>query len=399
MRVRDMKFTTVTVPFTEPEVWSGGSRPGITSTLVEVFTDEGVTGIGEAVPAPTPEVTMAALSNIRDLVIGEDPSHVERIVHKVYSLGGFYPFATMANCALAGVEMALWDITGKTLGKPVHTFFGGPLRTEVPYMYFVQRKAATDMVDDARRAIQAGFRTIYTKVGLDYADDVAVVRTLREAIGPEPRLRVDANEAWSPGTALRILREMEPYNLEYIEQPIPMSDLDHLRALRARTNVPIAANQSSWTNRDLYQVLATGAVDIVMTDPHQAGGLLAFKKAAGIAEAAGVPIVFHSLGPLAITTYAAMHVIASSANFFLDNQTYNHMLADDVVVAAPRFHQGRLRLPEGPGIGVRLDPEKVAKYAQLYEQEGYYSAYDVAGPAFARITARRDEPILWFPNQ
>lgn len=399
MLIQDIRFTAVSVPFTEPEVWSGGSRAGITSIIVEVITDEGIVGVGEALPAPTPDVTLATLQGIRGLLVGESPFNVERIINKVYSTGGLYPFATMANCAIGGVEMALWDILGKSVGKPVHTFFGGPLRAEVSFMYFVQRKATEEMINDARRAVERGFRTIYTKVGLDYESDLAVVKALRKAIGSETRLRVDANEAWSPGTAVRILREMEPYDLEYIEQPIPMSDIEHLKCLRIRTKTPIAANQSSWTNRDLYRVLAAGAVDVVMTDPHQAGGLLAFKKAAGIAEAAGVPIVFHSFGPLAITTYAAMQVIASSSNFILDNQTYNHMLSDDVVVELPIFEQGRLKLPESPGIGVELDSDKVKKYSELYKTGGYYSAYNSEGEAFTRERRTSETKILWFPYQ
>ena len=399
MLISDIKITTVTIPFTETEIYSGGGRPGVTSLIIEVLTDEGITGIGEALPGPTPEVTDAALRNMRQLVLGENPFHIEYLVAKLYSTGGFYAFSTTANCAIGGVEMALWDILGKATNQPVHHFFGGPVRTEVPYMFFVQRKSPEKMAAEAKAAVAKGFRTIYTKVGLDYESDVAVVKAMREAIGPGPRLRVDANEAWSPGTALRILREMEPYDLEYIEQPIPMRDLDHLKMLRMRTNVPIAANQGSWTNRDLYQVLATGAVDIVMTDPHQAGGLLAFKKAAGIAEAAGVPIVFHSFGPLAITTYAAMQVIASSTNFILDNQTYNHMLVDDVVRELPQFHQGRLRLPDKPGIGVELDYDKLAKYAGKYRESGYYSAYDTEEKGFATESSKAESKVLWYPYQ
>ncbi|MCI0625007.1 MAG: mandelate racemase/muconate lactonizing enzyme family protein [Acidobacteria bacterium] len=399
MTITDLKFTTVSIPFREPEIWSGGGRLGITSTIVEVFTDEGITGIGEALPAPTPEVTLAALSNIRALVLGENPFHIERIVNKIYSLGGFYSFVTVANFAIGGVEMALWDIVGKALRVPTHILFGGPLRKEVAYMCFIQRKSPDLMAEEATQAVEKGFRTIYTKVGLDYESDIAVVQAIRKAIGPKPRLRVDANEAWSPGTALRILREMEPYNLEYVEQPIAMRDIDQLRVLRMRTNVPIAANQSSWTNRDLYQVLAMGAADVVMTDPFQAGGLLAFKKAAGIAESAGVPIVYHCVGPLAISTYAAMQVIASSTNFLLDNQTYNHMLSDDVVINVPKFKRGRLGVPETPGIGVELDYDKVARYAELYEKQGYYSAYDTQANSFSRESSKEDNKILWFPYQ
>jgi L-alanine-DL-glutamate epimerase-like enolase superfamily enzyme len=260
------------------------------------------------------------------------------------------------------------------------------VRDEVPFMYFVQRKAVDAMQQDARRAVEAGFGTVYTKVGLDYSSDLEAVRALREAIGPKAHLRVDANEGWTPGTAVRILEAMRPYDLQYIEQPTRMSDIETLKWLRQRTTTPIAANQSSWTNKDLYQVLAAGAVDVVMTDPHQAGGLLAFKKASGIAEAAGVPIVFHSFGPLAITTYAAMQVIATSSNFMFDNQTYNHMLSDDVVTDPPKFERGRLRLPQKPGIGVELDRDKVARYAELYRELGPYPYdQDPARPGWAPL--------------
>jgi len=365
---------------------------------LEVTTDEGITGLGEAVPAPSPEVTAAVLNNIRSLILGESPFHIERLVNKLYSMGGFYPFDRMANCAIAGVEMALWDIVGKALDSPVHVFFGGALRREVSYMYFVQRKDIPSMQAEAKLAVANGFTTIYTKVGLDYHSDVAVVKALREALGPVPRLRVDANEAWSPGTAVRILRELESCDLEYIEQPIPMANVEQLKMLRARTNTPIAANQSSWTNRELFQVLSAKAVDVVMTDPHQAGGLLAFKKAAGIAEAAGIPIVFHSFGPRGITTYAAMQVIVSSTNFLLDNQTYNHLLTDDILLSPPRFVEGKLALPDLPGIGVELDNEKVHKYAEQYEREGYLSAYDCQQPDFSSEIGKENS-IMWFPNQ
>lgn len=399
MIVRDMKLTTVTVPFTEPEVWSGGCRHGVTSIVVELECENGITGVGEAVPAPTPTVTAAMLTSLREIVIGTRVDEIERFVNRAYSLGGMYHYAHSANCALAGLEMALWDALGKSRDLPVHSMLGGPVRREVPFVYFVQRKAPEEMAADAVRATEAGFGTVYTKVGLTYESDIAVARAMREAIGPGPRLRLDANEAWSPGTALRILRELEPYDLEYIEQPIPFGDVLQLRTLRQRTTVPIAANQGSWTNRELYNVLAMDAADVVMTDPHQAGGLLAFKKAAGIAEAAGVPIVFHSYGPLAITTYAAMQVIASSTAFLLDNQTYNHMLPEDVVLDVPRFHDGRLTLPDAPGIGVELDRDKLEYFAERYRRDGYLSAYDTEIADFADASAGDDDGVLWYPHQ
>ncbi len=173
-----------------------------------------------------------------------------------------------------------------------------------------------------------------------------------------------------------MINSMEKYNLEFVEQPVALNNLKSMASLRKRVRVPIAANQSSWTLSEVMNVIRTQAADIILTDPHQSGGLLNFRKAVAVAETANIPVVKHSFGELGIATFASMHVIASSRNFPYANQIYIPFLSDYIVQGGmPSFNKGCLELPQGTGIGVKLDEEKVKKYAELYRKEGEFSPF------------------------
>ena len=148
-----------------------------------------------------------------------------------------------------------------------------------------------------------------------------------------------------------------------------------MAVLRRRSPIPIAANQASWLNHNILDIVSTGAADVVMTDPWQAGGLAAFHKAAGLCEIAGVPLVYHSFAPLSIATRAVMQVLASSTACNYAHQTYHDMLVDDVVKDPVRHSGGVEPVDDKPGIGAELDPEKMKAAAERYRQQGYLSAY------------------------
>jgi L-alanine-DL-glutamate epimerase-like enolase superfamily enzyme len=236
--------------------------------------------------------------------------------------------------------------------------------------------SSEQMAAQAAEAVEQGFETIYLKSGFDREKDVADVAAVRAAIGPEPKLRIDANEAWTAAEAIAIMRELEPYDLEFVEQPVSMYDLDGLARVRRATSIPVAANQAAWLEFDVLEILRKRAADVILTCPHQLHGLYAFKKVAALCEVAGLPIVKHSFGDLAVTTYAAAHVLATCPNATRANQTHYNLLDDDVIVGGPpRFENGALTLPRGPGIGVELDPEKVALYEEVFLREGEFTVY------------------------
>jgi L-alanine-DL-glutamate epimerase-like enolase superfamily enzyme len=376
MRISDVEVTVVSIPFREPETWIWGRRYGITNALVQVHTDEGVTGIGECPGHPNVASVVGVLDAIREVVVSEDPLRIERLLQLLLAQRGLHHFRHTANVALGGLETALWDIVGKVAGQPVANLFGGPVRDRVPYYYYIPMGPSETMAAQAADGAAAGFGTIYLKSGFDPMKDVEDVAAVREAIGFDVELRIDANEAWSPAQAIAIGTELAPFRLEFIEQPVSMYDLDGLARVRRAVDTPIAANQAAWLEFDVLGIIRRRAADVVLTCPHQLHGLLAFKKVAALCEIAGLPIVKHSFGDLGVTTWAAAQVLATCPNATLANQTHYNLLDGDVIVGGPpAFVDGALELPEVPGIGVELDPEKVALYEETYLREGEYSVY------------------------
>lgn len=374
MRITSIRATPVAVPYTADEVWAFGRRRGQVSVLLEVGTDEGVVGIGEAAAYPSADIVLAVLRGLEPLVLGEDPFAIERIVRRI-DLVGTWHHVKATSPAIAAVEMACWDIVGKVCGQPLVNLFGGRFRDRVECFYYVARREPDEVAAEAKRATGAGFATCYLKIGSDDPRaDIERVAALRDGAGPAARLRVDANEAWSPGTAIRVIREMQRYDLELVEQPVSGRNLAEMAYVRSRIDVPLLANEASWTRYDQLAVIRAGAADVLSVDNQMDGGLLNLKRAAGLCEVAGLPVVKHSLGELGVALAAAVHVIASTPNFRYANQAYGALLADDVTAGfgggIASYVDGCVPVPDAPGLGVTLDPEKVGRYAELYRAEG-----------------------------
>ncbi|MDQ3237308.1 MAG: mandelate racemase/muconate lactonizing enzyme family protein [Actinomycetota bacterium] len=384
MRITNIKATPVAVPFGEDELWAFGGRRGLVSILVEVETDEGVVGLGEAAAYPSADIVLAVLRSLEGLVVGEDPFHIERIMKKIEVVGTWH-HVRATSPGIAAIEMACWDIVGKVCGQPLVNLFGGPVRERVPFFYYLSQRSPEDMSADAREAVEQGFGTLYLKAGSDdSAVDVARVEAVRDGAGPEAAIRVDANEAWSPGAAIRIVKEMEAFGLELVEQPVSARNLSEMAYVRGRINPPLLANEASWTRYDQLEVIRHSAADVVSVDNQMDGGLLNLKRSAGLCEIAGLPVLKHSLGELGVAVYAATHVMASSPNFLYANQSYASFLTDDTIKGTDTlpYEGGELAVPDAPGIGVELDRDKVGKYADLYHEKGHeFSFHDPSAVA------------------
>ncbi|MCI2423672.1 mandelate racemase/muconate lactonizing enzyme family protein [Saccharopolyspora sp. K220] len=380
MRIIGIRSIPVAVPFHAEERWAYGSRRGLVSVLIEIDTDEGITGLGEAPAYPSAEIVLTALRSIERFAIGEDPFRTERIA-KLVDIVGTCHHVGVTSPALAAIDMACWDIVGKACGQPLVNLFGGPLREDVEYLHYIPQGTPAWMGEQAAQGAAAGFESFYAKVGVaDPAADVERVAAIREAIGAGPSLRVDANESWSTAAALRVLRALQPYDIEFAEQPVSGQNLAEMARLRARTGVPLLADEASRTRYDQLDVIRQGAADAISVDNVLDGTLLNMKRSAGICEAAGLPVVKQSLGELGVATYAAAHLIAATPGFRHANQSYGPLLSDDVVEGGCLpYRGGRLRVPDRPGIGVRLDRDRLARYAELYQVAGHeYGCTEVA---------------------
>ena len=377
MRIVDLRTTTVAVPQKREyrSSWRSryqGTTPAL-AVLVELVTDEGLIGIGESpvVYAGRPEVTVALIEAVRDLVIGADPFEHDVLRRRIYAETGMVHLGTQGlSWGVSGIDAALWDLVGRALGEPLHRLWGGAWRTRVPFYADVSAGEPAQMADDAQIWVERGFRTLYLKVGFGAELDLARVRAVREAVGSGPRIRIDANQAWAPGTAKTIIARLAEYELEYVEQPTLATNLAEMAAVRQAVDVPILAHEASLTVEGCLNVIAAQAADALQLDPRFDAGFAGARTAALMADAAGLPVVTHTFGELGVATAAVLQLHAAHRNFVLDNQTYYWNLEDDIIEGGLlRFDGPELSVPTDPGIGVVLDQDRVAHYAALYERD------------------------------
>lgn len=349
-------------------VWCPRRRPfgGITRTalgpaavsdytIVFVDTDSGITGIGEVscVFKRRGQLLRNDLEQALALaVVGEDPFRIAYLVQKMDRvLDG-------VEEAKAGIEMALWDIVGKALNTPVYCLLGGKVRERIPLSYSIPFGEPEQMAAFAVERVGAGHRTIKVKVGSESgANDIAAVRLIREAIGPDIKLRVDGNMGWPTAKhAIRMIRAMEKWDLELVEQPLPAHDLDGMAEVRRNIGVPLMADESIRNPRSAMDVIRRGAADIANVYVTEAGGLLNAMRIFAMCEAAGMPCMIGSMPEFGIGTAAQIHLGVAVTNLGPDSDACGVLYhAEDLLARPLRIENGFSYPPEGPGLGVEID--------------------------------------------
>lgn len=380
MKIASVTNTVVSVPFCKDYPWRIGLSRGITVVLAEVTTDEGLTGIGES-PClfPPAEATKGVMDASAPFLIGEDPFDHERIYKRILGLNGLYYDRIFAGLALSGLDLALWDLMGKITGQPLYKLIGGRVHSQARFICIVPVSDPATMARNAKKVVDEGCETVYVKYD---GDDQALfdrLEAIRGAVGSAPKLRVDFNQGLSPGFAVRLIRELERFNLEAVEQPCAEDDLDGMRYIRQSVNTPIISDESSKTFHGAYKTIKAEAADIIEIDPFTTDGVWGVRKACGLAEAAGLPVVLHSVGELGVNQMKLVHLAVSTPNAALDHQTVYDYNGDDVITGGLMpFDRWTMSPSNRPGLGVDLDPAKVAEYAEHYRTQGgmYMGAYN-----------------------
>ncbi len=383
MRIAAIEVTPVNVPFVAPIRWSGGANADWTRLIVQVRTDDGLEGLGETLGGG---VTKALIdSEIAPMFLGENPFDLVRMLGKAT----FVPLynGKLGYCAIAGLEVACWDLMGKATGQPLCRLLGGRMRDEVPfaaYLYYRNPDRAgrnailtrADVIATARDYVaRHGFTTIKYKGGVvGAAEEIATLRALREAF-PDAKLRYDPQAIYSAASALRIGKAIEPLDLEYYEDPCWGNEA--MARVRARLAIPFASNMATIDLDSTAEAIRLGAVDVVLGDIFEWGGITAIKRLQGVCETFQIGLNFHSAGELGIATAAYLHLAASMPALPHAADTHALELAGDVVkpgVIGLTDH-GTMRVPDGPGLGVELDPDRFAAAAEAYRRQGDQSVY------------------------
>ena len=382
MKITDIRVTPVAVPMKENESVSKmrmGPRV-ILEVMVEVFTDEGITGIGESPCFLGNDLCADILESTRPFLIGKDPTNVGRLLKEIYVHYNLVHLHIHSACwAFSGIEMALWDILGQKAGKPLYELWGGAYRKKIEFMGGIERQELDMMTKEARKRAEQGYKVIYTKVGFDPEDDIAAVAAMRRGIDdPAVKIRVDANQAWSTGVAINTINRMAEYGMEFVDQPVLMYNLDAIRTVKNAVDVPICGHECGWTLYDVINAAKSNAIDYLHIDGRFDAGYTGSRVSAGIAEAAGIQCVHHTFFVLGVSIAFDLHMIASTPNCTLANQGGEYEdQADDILTGGMLKREGPyMWVPEEPGVGVKLDPERMDKYHTLYVKEVFEKGFE-----------------------
>jgi glucarate dehydratase len=380
-RISDIRATTVAVPLEAPIRHAHGAHWGrFVRTLVEVETDEGLLGVGEM--GGGGESAEAAVAAMKEYLLGHDPANLEAMRWKIAN-----PTAGLYNARLqihAALEFACLDIVGKATGLRACELLGGSLRESVPfasYLFYRYRNEETgvggeetpeEVVAHARDLTDRyGFGTHKLKGGVFPPEhDVRVLRALAEAF-PEASLRLDPNGVWSVEQGIRVAREIQDLNNDYLEDPT--WGMEGMARVRERISIPTSTNQVVVNLEQLATAVRLRAVDVVLLDTTFWGGLRQAYLAGKVCETFQVGVAVHSSGELGVQLATMLHLGAALPNLVFAADAHYHHLTDDVVEGGMfRYSGGEISVPTSPGLGVALDRDKVGEYAELFEELGGY---------------------------
>lgn len=354
--------------------------------LIRVYTDVGLVGLGETFPtwANQGRVIKEAILWMKTLLIGEDPTNIDQLYTKMYQRQIYRGGSTAGamTMAISGVEIALWDIAAKALEAPLYKLLGGKHRDQIRVYCDYHGDDSGDperFASRARDLVEQGFTALKMDVDLtrwrsaqeyhrpmsaaELRNLTGLVQAVRDAVGDDIDLAVDCHSGFDLPSAIRLARAFEPFNLLWLEEPVPPKNITALAAVTASTQTPICVGENLYTRYEFRELFEKQAANIIMPDVQKTGGVLESKRIADLASTYYIPMAPHCVTS-PIGTMASVHLCASLANFLILEY---HMIdvpwwQDMVTTDDPIVQEGYIKVPETPGLGVELNEREVAKY-------------------------------------
>jgi L-alanine-DL-glutamate epimerase-like enolase superfamily enzyme len=377
MKVIQIDFIPISIPYKHREVSSQVQRDGVTDVIVKAHTDNGCVGWGESCSGANVESVLEALKAMSPFVIGRSPWQTEAIRMELWQQGIWSFRKPTASFAYAGIDMALWDICGKASGQPLYNLFGGRVRDRANYFYYLARGSSSEIEAQCQDGLKKGFHVFYLKVGIDIDAELEMVRTIRETIGPKCKIRLDANAAWKVNEAIRNLALLDRYRIDFIEQPVGQDPVANMKEVRSRSPVAVCANEGMWTVEDAYRQIIQRTADVYCFSPYWVGSLAQFQRLCYLAHFEGLQICRHTHGEVGIVAAASHHILLTLPNIVDGNQQTAYMTQDDIVKEPLPIASGPdWGVPRGNGLGVEIDQDKLARYHELYRERGQFLPYD-----------------------
>lgn len=347
----------------EPFVISLGTSYQAENILVRVHSSDGLSGLGEGSPLPTingetQAIAFEAARALGGLLLGKNPSDIEG---RVAEMNAALPHNTAAKCAL---DLALYDLLGKRAGLPLYALLGGTSR-RVRTDFTIGITPPAEIAAKALAVKARGFRAIKLKLGTNQADDVARVRIVREAVGEDVGLSVDANQGWSATTAIAVLREINRYGVEHCEQPVPRWDHSALKAVRDASPIPIVADEACFDHHDAYALARSSAADMLNIKLSKSGGIHTALKIASVAESAGLRCMVGCMLEARLGIAASAHLAAARPVITYADLDGILLHSEDPVRGGVTLEGDELVLSDAPGIGAEVEDAYLARLVRV----------------------------------
>jgi glucarate dehydratase len=377
MKITGLETFVARIPYKRVEASSLINRGGITDVIVKLTADNGLVGWGECTRAADTAGIESAVKAMTPLIVGRDPWDKEAI-HRdlgIYAVWAFQPMT--GNFAFGGIDMALWDLCGKECGQPLYRLLGGAMRDEVDYFYYMEWGTPDEIERQAHDGLKRGYQAYYIKAGVDERREEEMLEALRGAIGPEGKIRIDVNQAWTMPQAVRLLNRWHArFDLDFVEAPVRIDPVENMHDLRARVGVPFCVNEGLWREADAYRLIKSRCGDYLCFSQYWVGSLGRWHALNQVSHLEGWQVCKHTHGELGLTAAAGQHVMLAAPNATVGHQQTAQLMEDDILTEripiADGPNWGRI---ERPGLGVDVDEDKLAHAHQEYLRNGDFPTY------------------------
>ena len=377
MKIDKIDLYPVSVPYKVIEKSSRVYRSGVSDIIIKITTDDGIVGWGEATRTASAKVIIESLEAMKPVLMNQDPWQNLKHEKNIYDEALWHWSAVTANLAYAGIDMALWDIYGKQVNKPIYQLLGGSLRDEVSYFYYLTWTDINDLIKQCQDGINKGYDVFYLKIGKDEVLEEEMVKVVREAIGPTKKIRLDTNMSWNIPQAKKLINKWhEKYSIDFFEAPVQIEPLTQMQELKSSISSSLCVNEGLWKENEFIDIINSRCGDYLCCSHYYVGSVRKFLHLAYLSNYYGWLICKHTHGELGLTAAIGQHLMLNIPNACEGHQQTAQNMVDDILTEPiPITNKPIWKKIEKPGLGVEVDEDKVLFYNKKFLEEGEFLPY------------------------
>ena len=377
MKIDKIDLYPVSVPYKVIEKSSRVYRSGVSDIIIKITTDDGIVGWGEATRTASAKVIIESLEAMKPVLMNQDPWQNLKHEKNIYDEALWHWSAVTANLAYAGIDMALWDIYGKQVNKPIYQLLGGSLRDEVSYFYYLTWTDINDLIKQCQDGINKGYDVFYLKIGKDEILEEEMVKVVRETIGPSKKIRLDTNMSWNIPQAKKLINKWhDKYSIDFFEAPVQIEPLTQMQELKSSISSSLCVNEGLWKENEFIDIINSRCGDYLCCSHYYVGSVRKFLHLAYLSNYYGWLICKHTHGELGLTAAIGQHLMLNIPNACEGHQQTAQNMVDDILTEPiPITNKPIWKKIEKPGLGVEVDEEKVLFYNKKFLEEGEFLPY------------------------